>query len=582
MFPQFMSPKLTKMGDASVSARWSRLPGAAVIALITLAAYVPTMRGGFIWDDDAYVIDNTELRTTAGLARIWFDPSSEPQYYPLVHTTLWVEYQLWGLNSHGYHLTNVVLHIAGALLLWGVLRHLEVPGAFLAAALFAVHPVQVESVGWITERKNVLSGVMYFLCLRAYLRFCPLRDRAGAAAGQWRFYGLAFAFFVAALLSKTVTCSLPAVIVLLLWWKRRRLRVAEIAPLIPFFVIGLLLAMITVRLEVEHVGAKGEEWSLTAVQRCLIAGRALWFYAEKLVWPHSLCFNYTRWQVDAGQWWQYLFPAGALAVVAVLWTGRARFGKGPLAAVLVFAGTLLPALGFFNVYPFQYSYVADHFQYLASIGLIVLGVVLANKALRRWRGLPVRVVSVVVVGVFVVLTWRQGRIYADLPTLWNDTLAKNPDSWLANGAMGAYYLKQTHPEEAIPFLERAIELRPSHGGLYSNLGMAYCTTGRPAEGIPHLERAAELDPGNANLHNNLGQFLAQQGRIEDAIGHFKEALRLRPNFGDAHFNLGSWLPMVNKLDQAAEHLEKVLELDPADTQARAMLQRLRAAQGRGG
>lgn len=582
MSPRSRSPRFAKMGDASVSARWSMLRGGAVIALITLVVYVPAMRGGFIWDDDAYVIENTELRTTGGPARIWFDPRSEPQYYPLVHTTLWVEYQLWGLNSHGYHLTNVVLHIAGALLLWGVLRHLEVPGAFLAAALFAVHPVHVESVGWITERKNVLCGVMYFLCLRAYLRFCPLRDRAGSDAGQWRFYGLAFAFFVAALLSKTVTCSLPAVIVVLLWWKRRRLRVAEIAPLIPFFVIGLLLAMITVRLEVEHVGAKGEEWSLTAVQRCLIAGRALWFYAEKLVWPHSLCFNYTRWQVDAAQWWQYLFPAGALAVVAVLWTGRARFGKGPLAAVLMFAGTLLPALGFFSVYPFQYSYVADHFQYLASIGLIVLGVVLADKALRRWRGLPVRVASVLVVGIFVVLTWRQGRIYADLPTLWNDTPAKNPDSWLANGAMGAYHLKNSGPDEAIPFLERAIELRPSHGGLYSNLGMAYCTTGRPAESIPHLERAAELDPGNANLHNNLGQFLAQQGRIEDAIRHFEEALLLRPNFGDAHFNLGSWLPMVNKLDQAAEHLEKVLELDPVDTQARAMLQRLRAAQGMGG
>lgn len=558
------------------------VPGGAVIALITLLAYFPAMRGGFIWDDDAYVIDNTELRTTAGLARIWLDPTSEPQYYPLVHTTLWIEYHLWGLNPHGYHFTNVVLHIAGALLLWGVLRNLKVPGAFLAAVLFAVHPVHVESVAWITERKNVLSGVMYFLSLLVYLRFCPLDEGAEPETRRWRYYVLALVFFVAALLSKTVTCSLPAVILLLLWWKRRRFRVADIVPLIPFFVIGLVLAMITVLLEVEHVGAQGAEWSLTAVQRCLIAGRALWFYSEKLVWPQSLSFSYTRWQVDAGQWWQYLFPAGALAVLISLWFGRARIGKGPLVAVLIFAGTLLPALGFFNVYPFQYSYVADHFQYLASIGLIVLGVAATSQLLRRWRGLPVRVASVAIVGIFVVLTWRQGRIYADLPTLWNDTLAKNPDSWLANAALGAYHLKKSHAEEAIPFLERAMELRPSHRGLYSNLGMAYCTTGRPAEGIAYLERAAELEPDNAHLQNNLGQFLAKQGLIEDAIGHFRGALRLNPYLGDAHFNLATWLARVDKLDEAADHLKIVIELNPADTKARSMLQQLRAAQAGGG
>ena len=348
------------------------LLGAAVLIAAVLAAYGPALRGGFVWDDPRYVTENPVLTEPSGLYRIWFDVGATVQYYPLVFTSFWIESRLWGLQPLGYHLVNVLLHAANAVLVWRVLRRLSVPGAWLAAGIFALHPVHVESVAWITERKNVLSGLFYLTALLAYLRFAP-PDGEGSARGRpWRFYALAVGLFACALLSKTVTCSLPAAIALLLWWRRGRIGRSDALALLPLFAVGAALALTTIWLEKHNVGAQGQAWELSVVQRCLIAGRALWFYAGKLVWPLPLIFTYPKWQIDAGQWWQYLFPAGAVALPLGLWVLRRRIGKGPLVAALCFAGTLLPALGFVDVYPMRYSYVADHFQYLASIAPIAL------------------------------------------------------------------------------------------------------------------------------------------------------------------------------------------------------------------
>ena len=306
----------------------------------TVFAYQPVWHAGFIWDDDFYVTNNPTLHDLGGLQRIWFEVGAVPQYYPMVHTTFWLEYHLWGLNPVGYHLINVLLHAITAILLWQVLLRLRVRGAWLAAIIFALHPVEVESVAWITERKNVLSAVFYFAAALAYLRFVALEEPGGPNRLRWYWYLGALVLFMAALLSKTMTCSLPAALLLVSWWKKGRVQRGEILPLLPFFVVGVGLGLMTAWIEKYHVGAQGAAWSLTFADRCLIAGRALWFYAGKLVWPAHLTFIYPRWKIEPEMWWQWLFPVAAVVVVAGLWLARRRIGKGPLVAVLFFAARL--------------------------------------------------------------------------------------------------------------------------------------------------------------------------------------------------------------------------------------------------
>ncbi|HSW44580.1 MAG TPA: O-GlcNAc transferase, partial [Phycisphaerae bacterium] len=285
---------------------------------LTVLAYAPAIHNGYIWDDDYYVTENQTLRSFQGLGRIWCELGAVPQYYPLVHTSYWLEYRLWGLNPVGYHVVNILLHAVCALLAWRVLVLLEVPGAWVAAAVFALHPINVESAAWITERKNVLSGVFYMAAALAYLRYALVPGPAADRRARVRWYVAALAFFIFALFGKTVTGSLPAAILLVLWWKAGRVRPRDVWPLAPFFVAALAMGSLTAWMERQHVGAIGHEWDFSWLDRCLIAGRSLWFYVGKLVWPVDLTFIYPRWRIDASVWWQYLYPAAALAVIVGL------------------------------------------------------------------------------------------------------------------------------------------------------------------------------------------------------------------------------------------------------------------------
>ena len=565
--------------------RTAGLPGRAValgtlvIVALTVVAYLPALGAGFIWDDDAHVTNNMVLRSLGGLQRIWLDLTATPQYYPLVHTSFWFEYQLWKLWPAGYHLDNLLLHALGAVLLWHVLRHLALPGAFVAATIFALHPVQVETVAWITERKNVLSGALYMASMLAFFRFRPLHPEVAPAHDRQRFYRLSLGLFIAALLSKTVVCSLPAVILLLMWWKLDRVGMRDVRALAPFFVIGASFAALTVWLERAHVGAGGAEWTLSFGQRCLIAGRALWFYAGKLAWPTPLIFNYPHWRVDTALWWQYLFPLGAVAVVFGLWMVRRRLGRGPLVAVLIFAGTLFPALGFFNVYPMRYSFVADHFQYLASIGLIALFVSGAAKlALRRaaWGPRLAAAGSTALFVVLGVLVWNQSQIYQDRPTLWRDTIRKNPNSWLALTGLGVDMMHQDRLDEAVEHFRAAIKVNPDYPGAQSNLGIVLYRQGKRAEAIRHLEIATQIAPEEPRTHNNLAEILARQGLFDRAVRHFREAIRINPDYADAHYNLGNVLAKTGKYAEAAQQFREVLRIDPGNAEARRYLERVQA------
>jgi tetratricopeptide (TPR) repeat protein len=573
------------MGAAGTNqtTRAIRLPALAILlAGVTVLAYLPALRCGYIWDDDIYVTQNHALQTVDGLGRIWIKPGTTPQYYPLVFTTFWAEYHLWRLQPLGYHLDNILLHAANALLLWWLLRRLQCPGAWWAAAIFAVHPVHVESVAWITERKNVLSGFFYFLAVLAYLRFRPLTGGEAARPRDWRVYPLVLALFVCALLSKTVTCSLPAALILLIWWKTGRVGTRDVLELAPLFALGAASGFMTAWMEQHTVGATGANWALSSVQRCLVAGRALWFYAAKLLWPLHLTFNYPRWELDATAAWQFAFPLAALGVLLALWSLRSRIGKGPLVAVLFFAGTLLPALGFFNVFPFRYSYVADHFQYLASVGLIALAVA-ACVRLREHTNKFGRPAGPIATGILIwlgTLTWHQQRAYTDPETLWRDTLAKNPQSWLAHNNLGLALSEQGQTDEAVAHYQQALRIAPEYPETRVNLGNVFFRDGNIPAAIAQFEQALATSPDYAQAHNNLGSALFQMGHLPEAIAHYQQALQINPNFAQAHNALGLALFQLGEEPEAVEHFTQAVRLEPDFSAAHSNLGSALARQGK--
>lgn len=558
--------------DRSRKALPARTVGAAALLIgITLAAYVPALGAGFIWDDDDYVVDNELLRSWSGLRRIWLEPGATPQYYPLVHTTYWLEYRLWGLDPRGYHAVNILLHAAAAVLLWRVLRRLDLPGAWLAAAVFAVHPVHVESVAWITERKNVLSGVLYLGSALAYLHHVRRVERAGRA-GALRSYLLSLGLFVCALLSKTVTATLPVALLLIRWWKRGRVAGRDLAAQAPFLAVGLALSLVTIRMEKAEVGAVGEEWDLSLIERLLVAGRAIWFYAWKLLWPHPLAFIYPRWQVDGTALGQYLFPLGVAAVLAVLFWQRRRIGRGPLVACLFCIVTLLPALGFFDVYPMRYSFVADHFQYVASIGLISLAVAGTMHLLRRVEEARRRVAPAVAAAVILVLgtiTWHQARAYQDAETLWRDTLRKNPAAWIAHNNLGTLLRSDGKLEEAVVHYREVLRLKPDHAEAHYNWANALAAERKYQDAVPHYREAIRIRPSYAKAHFNLATTLVNLGRVEESLPHYREGLRLHPQAATAHFDLGLALYSTGRAAEALGHIDQAARLVPDWVQPRS-------------
>jgi hypothetical protein len=307
------SSATTATADRPHVGRATLVPAIAIVVL-TLIAYWPVFGAGFIWDDDSYVTDNALVQSVDGLGKIWI-PRQTPQYYPAVFTTFWIEHQLWGLNPLGYHIVNVLLHALNAILVWRLCVFLKIPGAWLIAAVFAVHPINVESVAWITERKNVLSGAFYLAAAISYLKFDDERDTRHAAGVAWRSYALSLVLFVLALLSKTVTCSLPAALILMMLWQRKRITIARVLPLIPLFVVGLILALNTAGIEREHVGADGPNFAFSMADRMLIASRGLLFYPWKIFWPHPLMFIYPRWVINDASWVSY-WPMAIVLIVA--------------------------------------------------------------------------------------------------------------------------------------------------------------------------------------------------------------------------------------------------------------------------
>jgi len=603
---------------------------ALVLIALAVVAYLPSLPGEFIWDDDAHVTENAVLRDAGGLVDVWTletEPELRPhtpQYYPVAFSALWVMYQLFGLEPGGYHGVNLGLHIVNALLVWLVFARLRVRWAWLVGALFAVTPMHVETAAWAMEIKNLLSAFFYLLAAYAYLRF---DERWSAEGDERRFpaglYALALGLFVLALLSKTIACTLPAALVLAMLFKRDRLSTRRLLPLAPLFVVGIALALVTSHFEHHgNVNASGPEFVYGYADRLLISTRVLLFYPWKLLVPWPLLFCYPRWAIDPGsvaQWWSV---AVVLAVAVGLVLAYRKGNRGVALSVAYFAGTLFPALGLIVYYPMLFSFVADHFCYLPSLGILALFAAIVGYLVKRRR--TRWLVAGGMLAVSTALCAVQAHNYRSAETLYRHTLAHNERAWLVEEQLAVLLMKralhggaafdspevQANLSEARERLERANELYDGHAVLQANLATVLFLLGDPEGALPHALRAVELpkpyppavsmvasiyqalgekakarewaeralatDPNDARSLKLLGQLLAEEGNWRAAVSRLHAAYRVAdpPSRPDALRTLGQAframpeseaLPLLDELLRAGEDPDllslKILLLD---------------------
>jgi tetratricopeptide (TPR) repeat protein len=534
-----------------------------VLVAAALLAYLRVWHAGFIWDDEMHLTANPVIVGPLGLKEIWTTRAA--RICPLVLTTFWFEHALWGLRPLPYHVVNVLMHGAGAVALWRVLRSLRVPGAWLGAALWALHPVQVETVAWVTELKNTQSGLFYLLAILFFVRWLQTPE---AAPGRSRSYALALFLAALAMASKSSTVVLPLVLGLCAWWTGTRGNARLGARLAPFLLLSAAasaLALWTQHLE----GANEMEWMRGWPERIAVAGRIFWFYAGKLAWPHPLVFIYPRWRIEWTEAASYLPSAALAGFLAVLWWGRRGALRGATFAFAYFLVALLPVLGVADQFFWRYSFVGDHFQYLASMGPLALLAAGITRAFERF-GIGTwsrRIVGTGLLGLLAILTWRQSGFYRDSETLWRATLAGNPKCWIADNNLGVICLDSGRRDEAIRLFQQALVVRPTHVEAHYNLGNALLAEGRTDEAMAHFQKALELDPGFDKAHNNLGNALLREGRVGEAVAEFNRALEANPGSAEAQTSLGNAFLQAGRLDEADAHYRAALQIAPGSVDA---------------
>ena len=513
----------------------------ALLVFLILLVYWPAVKGGYALDDEYMITQSPVISAPDGLYRIWCT-TEEPDYWPLTYTTFWLEHRLWGNDPLGYHAVNVVLHIISVLLIWVILSKLSIPGAFLAALLFAIHPVNVESIAWIAQRKNALAMVFFLLSILWYLegedarepsesvanRAGQLAPRGQAALAQSlfnRWYWLSLVAFVLALLSKGSVAILPAILLGVVWW-RRPISKRDLVRLVPFFVVAAIFVGINIWFQA-HANV-GHIREATFAQRLLGAGGVIWFYLYKALWPFDLAFIYPQWHFDAANpwWWLPLFAAIATTMV-LFWQRHRPWVRATLFVWGFFCVSLLPVMGLTDVGFMRFSLVADHYQHIAIIGVVTL----VATAICTWRE-PVQGIGrdminaglVTVVAGLSLLTWQQCGMYRDTITLYQTALEKNPDLWMLHG----------------------------------NLGDALFDAGRIQEAIPELREALRLYPESDDAHFYLARSLAKNRQWNEAIEHYEQTIRIRPDFMQANRELADLYVALGRQQEAIATAEKAL------------------------
>jgi tetratricopeptide (TPR) repeat protein len=549
--------------------RMSFVLGAGLILVVTLVAYVPAMRGEFIWDDDIYIADNQMIKSSDGLYRFWFTAEAS-DYWPLTGSAEWLEWRLFGNRAEGYHVVNVLLHAVNAVLVWITLRRLKLPGAWLAGLVFAIHPVNVATAAWVSEQNSTLSMLLYLTAIFLYLKFDE--------EGRWRWYTCSLAAFLLALLSKTTAVMLPLVLLGCGWWLHSKVGRKQLLCSVPFFGLSLTAGIVTIWFQSPRVLEGQTILAGGFLSRLAAACQVPWFYLYKALLPCRLSAVYPQWKVGWPRGLAYL-PGIALAGCLILfWRNRMSWGRPFLFGVGYFVVALFPVLGFFKQTYHRYSLVADHWQYIAIVAPIALVVAAGVAASSRYGergkyvGVLVSVAGLVVLG---VATWTRAGVYENSGTLWLDTVAKNPNAWVAHYNLGNALLQENRIQEAVKHYERALEIKPDYREAHNNLAFLLLQDGKINEAIAHLEQVARINPDSATGHYNLGNAYLQAGRGQDATGQYEQAVQLSPDYVQAHVNLGFALAQRGKFDDAVRHWEAALRLDPGNQDAQRGLERVR-------
>lgn len=551
--------------------RWLIAVGALVMWVMVWAAYIPALRAGYVWDDDTFLWNNPHIVAHASPAHFWklWGADRPPDYFPLTSTMLWMEWHwLWGESPTGYHAVNVALHACGALLLWAVLRKLGMGlgWAWIGAMLYALHPVNVESVAWITERKNTLPWPLLLGALWCWLESEERRGRSQRGAGAW--LGAALVLFVLSLLAKTAGVLLPVVMAAIVWWRHGRWTWRDGVRALPFVIASITLGIITVWYQSAFAIGDDLVRDDSMVSRVLTAARAVWFYGWKTLWPSGLSFVYPKW--TAAQPWRvtsWLPLLGLIAVAGVLWKyrGRAWARLGAMAGVIYLA-MLLPVLGLVNIYFMRYAWVSDHWQYFAVAVPVALFAVACEVLARRGvrTGLACAAVAMGVILIFCVRVPIEAAKYHSLETLWRATMKTTPGAWLPYNNLGGNYLLIGRPRDAISLLERAIMIDPTQSESHNNLGSAFEATEDPSGAERSYLRALAISPGSTAVLSNLGRLYLQNGRLDAALRRMNEALSRMPQSSRAHFNVGLVLMNMGRYDEAEATYRRAIELDPTN------------------
>ncbi|MDE0420331.1 MAG: tetratricopeptide repeat protein [Gammaproteobacteria bacterium] len=525
------------------------------LAVLACVSYYPSLAGGFVWDDFVFT-EAPVVQAASGIWNIWFSPADirdEGHYWPIVYTTFWLEHKLWGLDPLGYRIVNLVLHLVNSLLVWRLMGRLSVPGAWLIAAVFAVHPVHVESVAWIIERKDVLSGLFYLTAFLAWIRFAETPTVKG--------YLLALALFVAGMLSKSVVVTLPAALLVWHWWRQGNIKPVDGARLAPFFLVGFAISLADLAF---YTSRFSFDVAYSLPERPLIAARALWFYAEKLVWPADLAVIYPLWEIDVGDVRAWFHVAAAALLAGALWFCRHRIGRGPLAGALFFAVTLAPVLGFVDFGFMQFSLVADRFQYLASIGLIAVVLGCLTHGARRLTPMAQRgavALAAIAVAALGGLTWQQAGVYRDEITFFGHIVSHNPTARDAQFSLGSALLEAGRLEEAEQALQRAVEADPQHRGALQSLAELARRRGNFTEAEIGYRQVLAIDREYGLAHAGLGTVLFEQRRYGEALDHLRIAVESPTTVdtrGTLYLLMSRSARDLGYLDESKAHLERAL------------------------
>ena len=535
-----------------------------VLGLLIAVCYFPVLSAGFVWDDVVFTEDPL-IHQMSGLSNIWFAPADikqEGHYWPLVYTSFWLEHKLWGLAPLGYHLVNVLLHVVNCVLVWRLLQRLAVPGAWVIAAVFAVHPLHVESVAWVIERKDLLSALFYLTAVLTWIRFVETPG--------WRRYGLALALFTAGLLSKSVVVTLPAALLIWHWWQQGRITATDLLRLVPFFLVGLGITMADLAFYASREPLTlGYSW----IERVLIAAHALWFYVGKLLWPTELAVIYPLWDIRVGEPLAWAYVVAALAVAALLWFGRHRMGRGALAGALFFTVTLSPVLGFVDYGYMQFSFVADRFQYLAGLGVLTIliggGVHGAHKLPDGWKR-GVTGLFVAVLALLGTLTWQQASMYRDEITFFSHVVSLNPAGRSAHHNLGKALIKAGRPEEGLAASRIAVRQRPDFADAYVNLGLALLKLDRSKEAEEHFVRALALDPRHADARHNVANVQRAREQYMEAVESYRAVIEIDSRHALAYAGLGDALFHLHRYGEAIQALTRALSLQPDLPEAGAL------------